>query len=315
MDEEVRRSRLRVSRRRALGLGGTVGLAGVLAACGTSTSSSATSPATTTTATSATPVADDIVAMLDRANTCGLTKEETQGPYWFDVDAIRTDVRENRPGAALNLVLRVQDVTGCVAGTAGTPVPNAVVEIWHCDAGGVYSGFESGSQSANGGGGGGGGQGGPPPGSQGGPPPGDQGGAPPGGGGGGMEGDGEEADGSYAAGDTQATTTDDGTYLRGAQVADARGIVSFTTIYPGWYTGRTVHIHTKVHLNRATVLTSQLYFDDAYSDAVHATAPYSSHTGRDTRNDTDGIYDASGLMIVQPSGDGHLALLNLGVDV
>ena len=95
MDEQVRLSRLRVSRRRALVLGGTVGLAGVLAACTTGSDAPSTGALT-----SAAPVTDP-AALLDVANTCVLAEEETQGPYWFDVDSIRSDIREGRPGLAL----------------------------------------------------------------------------------------------------------------------------------------------------------------------------------------------------------------------
>lgn len=49
------------------------------------------------------------------------------------------------------------------------------------------------------------------------------------------------------------------TFLRGRQITDAAGMVEFRTIYPGWYPGRTVHIHTMVHASGAT-LTTQLYF-------------------------------------------------------
>ena len=90
--------------------------------------------------TSAAPVTDP-AALLDVANTCVLAEEETQGPYWFDVDSIRSDIREGRPGLTLALALRVHDLSSCSVGGAVRPVPNAVVEIWHCDAGGVYSGF------------------------------------------------------------------------------------------------------------------------------------------------------------------------------
>ena len=92
MDEQVRLSRLRVSRRRALALGGTVGLAGVLAACATGSDAPSTGALTSTA-----PVTDP-AGLLDVANTCVLAREETQGPYWFDVDSIRTDIREGRPG-------------------------------------------------------------------------------------------------------------------------------------------------------------------------------------------------------------------------
>ncbi|MGF7121514.1 protocatechuate 3,4-dioxygenase beta subunit [Rhodococcus sp. BE178] len=201
--------------------------------------------------------------------------------------------------------MRVQDLTNCSPDGSATGVANAVVEIWHCDAGGVYSGFESGSQAANQGGGMGGAMGGAmgrPP--QGGP-----------GGGMGMGGSGETSDGSYSVGDQEATTTDDGTYLRGAQTTDADGIVQFTTVFPGWYTGRTVHIHLKVHIDKKTVLTTQLFFDDTFTDEILSTvSPYADHTGRDTRNASDGIFDEAGLMATSRQSDRVLAAINLGID-
>ena len=68
-------------------------------------------------------------------------------------------------------------------------------------------------------------------------------------------------------------------------------IAEFTTIYPGWYRGRTVHIHAKVHLDKQTVLTTQLFFDEAVTEQVYKRTPYSEHTGRDMFNDQDGIFD------------------------
>ncbi|HEY5857529.1 MAG TPA: protocatechuate dioxygenase [Aldersonia sp.] len=299
MNDEVRRSRERVSRRRALSLGGTVGLAGLIAAC-TDRSDTSTAATTTAAGTVAATTDDPLLALLDSAPTCIPSKEETQGPYWFDVDSIRSDVREGRPGLELQLAMRVQDLDDCA-----TPISSAVVEIWHCDAGGSYSGFESGSAAANGPGmsGQAGGQGAPggAPGGQGGPP--DR-----------ADASGETSDGSYSSGEAEATTSDDGTYLRGAQATDASGIVRFTTIYPGWYRGRTVHIHIKVHIDRQTVLTSQLFFDDDLSDAIFAEAsPYTDHAGRGTRNDTDGIFDETGILTTARQDAVVLAAINLGI--
>ena len=79
-----------------------------------------------------------------------------------------------------------------------------------------------------------------------------------------------------------------------------------------------MHIHLKVHVDRTTVLTTQLYFDETVNDAVFATAPYSDHTGRDTTNDQDSIYRESGLLTVtRRDADPvpYLGLINLGVDV
>ncbi|MFD4366779.1 protocatechuate dioxygenase [Rhodococcus sp. NPDC058521] len=315
MNRDVQASRLRVSRRRALALGGTVGLGGLIAACGGNGPTGAA--VTESTAASATTGADGatVAELLAQAPNCVMSVEETQGPYWFDVDSIRTDIREDRPGTKLQLALRVQDVTGCPAdGSGASVVSGAVVEIWHCDAGGVYSGFESGSN----GGGGGRPPEGAPDGGIGGPPPGDGNGPPEGGGApGGMGSSGETSNGSYSVGDSESATTDDGTYLRGAQPTDADGIAQFTTIFPGWYRGRTTHIHVKVHVDKKTVLTTQLFFDEALIDEINATSPYNEHTGREsnTDNSNDNIYDDTGLMTVGKQGDGYLAVINLGVDV
>jgi protocatechuate 3,4-dioxygenase beta subunit len=298
MNEDVRRSRAQISRRRALGLGGTVSLGALVAAC-TGSSSPAASPSGSPSAAASSPptpsstASSDVLALLDQANTCATAKEETQGPYWFDVDSIRSDLREDRPGTPLVLAVRAHDLSQCTNGAAPTPIPNSVVEIWHCDAGGVYSGFESASQGGPGGGRGGGG---------------------PGGGPGGGQGGGGTSDGSYSAGDSEAHPSDDGTYLRGAQVADRNGVVQFTTIYPGWYRGRTVHIHLKLHVDRKTVVTTQLYFDEAVNDAVFGTSPYDEHTGRETRNEDDSIYDPTGLVTVRKTASGYLAAINIGVN-
>lgn len=280
MNEDVRRSRYLISRRRALSLGGTVSLGALVTACtnsSTPTAAPASTAATGAPLTPSTTASTDVLALLNQANTCTMAKEETQGPYWFDVDQIRSDLREDRPGTALVLAVRAHDLSACANGAAPTPIPNSVVEIWHCDAGGEYSGFESGGG--------------------------------PGGGGGG-----DTSDGTYSSGDTEAKTSDDGTYLRGAQVADKNGVVQFITVYPGWYRGRTVHIHLKLHVNRKTVVTTQLYFDEAVNEAVFATSPYDERSGRETRNSDDSIYDESGLVTIRKTGAGYLAAINLGLN-
>jgi protocatechuate 3,4-dioxygenase beta subunit len=87
--------------------------------------------------------------------------------------------------------------------------------------------------------------------------------------------------------------------LRGYQVSDAKGKVTFKTIYPGWYSGRTVHIHMRIRLfdssGKATYdFTSQVFFDDALTDKVYAASPYSARGTRDTRNAADSIYGSDG---------------------
>ncbi|MFD4469217.1 protocatechuate dioxygenase [Rhodococcus sp. NPDC058505] len=291
MNKDIESSRARVSRRRALALGGTVGLSGLIAAC--STGGSSDTPPTT----AAGSASDDAVALLARAPQCVAGKEETQGPYWFDVDSIRNDIREDRPGTTFEVVLRIQDSDTCTPASGGG-IANAVVEIWHCDAGGVYSGFESGSRSANG----------YPPqaATPGGPPTQD---AP------GADTSFILSNGSYSAGDVESATTDDGTYLRGAQVTDGGGIATFTTIFPGWYTGRTSHIHLRVHIDKKTVLTTQLYFPEDLIDEVYARSPYVEHTGREANvtNATDSLFDESGMLTVVPTADGYRGAVNIGV--
>ena len=120
-----------------------------------------------------------------------------------------------------------------------------------------------------------------------------------------------QPDGTLRAGSCATTTsaelalrlqdlTNDGTYLRGAQTTDAYGIAQFTTVFPGWYISRTTYIHLEVHIDKKTVLTTQLFFDEALLDDVYATAPYSDHTGRENNvnNSTDSIYDDAGLLTV-----------------
>jgi protocatechuate 3,4-dioxygenase beta subunit len=99
-------------------------------------------------------------------------------------------------------------------------------------------------------------------------------------------------------------------------MSDAAGRVTFQTIYPGWYMGRTVHIHVKVHVNGNAVHTGQLYFDDALSDTVFSQPPYSAHPGRDTTNATDSIYAQGGpqsTLALTPSGNGYAGEMALVV--
>ncbi|MGH9248293.1 MAG: intradiol ring-cleavage dioxygenase [Acidimicrobiales bacterium] len=262
-----------VSRRNALGMFSTIGLGALLASCASGNAGTASAPTTEATLETAegetTTVSPQASGTLSResfaaAGACTLTRELTEGPYYFDVDSIRSDIREDRPGTTLRLGILVQDSETC------DPIPNAVVDVWHCDAEGIYSGFESASEGSGG---------------------------PAGGNGGGGSSD----------------TTDDETYLRGAQVTNAVGIVEFVTIYPGWYRGRTVHIHCKVHLDRTTLLTTQLFFDDTLTAEVYATEPYSDD-GRDIDNASDSIFEDTLVLTVSPAGDGYLGLITFGVD-
>jgi protocatechuate 3,4-dioxygenase beta subunit len=184
---------------------------------------------------------------------CVLTPQQTAGPFFIDVGLARADIREDRQGTALRLALTLVDAEGC------TPIRDAVVNVWHTDAAGAYSGF-----------------------------PGQPGGI-----------------------DTTGET-----FLRGFQLTDADGRVEFTTIYPGWYPGRTVHIHVRIHLDATSLLTTQVYFPESVTDAVHAESPYNSRGTRDTTNATDAIA-GNGLddllLDIAAEGTGYAASIVLGV--
>jgi protocatechuate 3,4-dioxygenase beta subunit len=109
-------------------------------------------------------------------------------------------------------------------------------------------------------------------------------------------------------------------FLRGYQLTDASGLVSFDTIYPGWYPGRTVHIHFKVRTSpsaeRGEEFISQLYFDDTITDEVHARPDYSIEGQRSTRNKDDRIFRKGGeelMLRLRQNADGYEAEFELGL--
>ncbi|MGC0401986.1 protocatechuate 3,4-dioxygenase beta subunit [Streptomyces sp. SAI-126] len=209
-----------------------------------------------------------------------LTSETTEGPYYIDADKIRRDVTEDREGIPLLLDIRVIDSETC------RPIRNAAVDIWHCDAVGVYSGYED---MGSGGGGGGPAPTGIPTAAPTGTPtaaPTDLPTGPPPGGG-------------------HQEPTDDTRYLRGTWRTDRHGRVGFRTVFPGWYRGRTVHIHTKVHVDGEwtdagyegghTCHTGQFFFDEESVLASAELEPYVSNTAERTTLDEDTIYEGSGV--------------------
>jgi protocatechuate 3,4-dioxygenase beta subunit len=139
--------------------------------------------------------------------------------------------------------------------------------------------------------------------------------------------------GSAPAESEDGSTANDNTYLRGYQIANANGVVKFETIFPGWYTPRTCHIHLKVHTGGEKEdgtyeggkvnYTGQLFFDDAIAEEIFTLEPYSKHSGSYTTLDNDMVYDgggaSSGLLTLEavhkkdPS-KGYKGSLTLGVD-
>jgi protocatechuate 3,4-dioxygenase beta subunit len=111
-------------------------------------------------------------------------------------------------------------------------------------------------------------------------------------------------------------------FLRGYQTADGNGIAEFLTIYPGWYAGRTVHIHFKIRTHpasgRAQEFTSQLYFDESITDQVHTEVPYNSKGRRGTTNDMDFIFRRGGKQLIPTltkDSHGYAAKFDIGLQM
>src|SRR5712691_9453424 len=188
-------------------------------------------------------------AVASGAVSCVLTPEQTEGPYYIANEALRRNITEGRPGTPLLLRAFVVNASTC------KPIKSAAVDIWHADAGGVYSGFGSGAANR--------------------------------------------------------------TFMRGIQRTNPKGLALFRTVYPGWYQGRTVHIHVKVHLGGNVVHTGQLYFPDTVTDAVYRKQPYSARPTRDVRNAADSIFRNGGsksLLSVKKNSSGvYVATIMMGV--
>ena len=127
-----------------------------------------------------------------------------------------------------------------------------------------------------------------------------------------------DAEGRYSDAQGMGMRTKGSKFLRGYQITDANGHVRFTTIYPGAYPGRAVHIHFKVRTqgDRSREFTSQLYFDDALTDRVHAHPPYAGAISRRMRNAGDGLFRNRGralVLDVVERGEGFAAQYDVGV--
>jgi protocatechuate 3,4-dioxygenase beta subunit len=106
------------------------------------------------------------------------------------------------------------------------------------------------------------------------------------------------------------------TFMRGIQRTDANGLARFRSVYPGWYQGRTVHIHVKVHVAGNVVHTGQLYFPDSLTDKVFRRKPYNRRGKRTTRNANDSVFVNGGkrsLLSLHKSGSAYVASIAMGV--
>jgi len=196
---------------------------------------------------------------------CLVTPEQTEGPYFVDEKLMRSDIRFDptdgsiQDGTPLTLAINVY-----AAGiNACKPIRDAIVDIWHCNADGVYS---------------------------------------------------DAKDRSF---DTRGRK-----FLRGYRLTDELGAAKFFTIYPGWYDGRTVHIHFKIRTTdtagKTHEFSSQLYFDDKLNDEVFALAPYAGRGERTTKNSDDRIFEDGGQqLMLKPikTSDGYIASFDVGLNL
>jgi protocatechuate 3,4-dioxygenase beta subunit len=200
---------------------------------------------------------------------CVVRPALTEGPYFVDEMLNRSDIRIEpsdgsvKEGVLLKLIFNVSDVSADTC----KPLAGAQVDVWHCDALGVYSGV-------------------------------------------------------YDPGfDTSGQQ-----WLRGYQITDEDGVAEFITIYPGWYPGRTVHIHFKIRTDpqadQGYEFTSQLFFDEELSDLIHSQEPYNQKGYRNTLNENDGIFRGSDglltLKVVENEDEeegGYIATFDIGLDL
>ena len=255
-----------LTRREVLALIGASGTAAFLAACtaGGSASPSASSPVSAGASAGASPSAAATAVSSDAAATaspaCVVAPELTEGPYYVDVELERLDIRTNTSDGAASegAPLVLEWLVSQADGSSCMPMENVIVDVWHCDALGVYSGVQGNS----------------------------------------------------------------GNFLRGFQRTDAQGKASFTTVYPGWYRGRAVHIHFKIRTDPEASagfeFTSQLFFDDELSRSVFSTGVYAQEGPQDMPNASDGIFNQSGgatLLSVSQEGDGYKATFPIAVQL
>lgn len=228
-------------------------------ATGAATAASTAAPATAATAALAT-AAPTTAAEAIAAGMCIVRPELTEGPYFVDEMLNRADIRTDptdgsvKDGLPLQLAFRVSRLSGGEC----APLEGAQVDIWHCDAAGVYSDVSD-----------------------------------------------------------RGFSTVGQRFLRGYQLTDANGAAQFVTIYPGWYSGRAVHIHFKIRTDAGLEFTSQLFFPEEVSALVYAREPYAAKGLADRPNAADSIYRQGGsqlLLDLTETAEGYAAVFEIGVE-
>lgn len=221
----------------------------------------------------------DYTSATPREPVCLLTPEQIAGPYFRNPKLIRRNISEGQDGIPLVLRLVIVDAM------TGEPVTGALVDIWHCNARGAYSGWSKVNPDL-------------------------------------------EVDADNIG---SIPRTDDDTYLRGGQFSDNKGVVRFTTVYPGFYAGRALHIHVAVRITggnnyleeRHVAWVGQLYFPEVASRSVLNAKAYSGRTVTAPTNAQDEIYANMGgeasTLTVHSIGrdtheDGFFGHLTIGID-
>ena len=204
-------------------------------------------------------------AHAEPAAACVARPRHIEGPYFVDTGLNRSDIRPDprsglvKTGMPLRLTFRVSHLNG----SRCLPLSGAQVDLWQCDADGLYSDTS----------------------------------------------------------DFQASTIGQ-RYLRGYQMTDRKGYVAFTTIFPGWYPNRAVHIHFKIRTDSGSKerkeFTSQIYFDDDLTDVIHARRKRAAHGQRKTHNNRDLLFLVRGSQLVLPLREekkGYAGTFDIALDL
>ena len=212
-----------------------------------------------------TPFGRAVAAQPEAAGVCVARPRHIEGPFFVETALNRSDIRMDprsglvKTGVPLRLTFRVSHLNG----SRCLPLSGGQVDVWQCDAEGLYSDTK----------------------------------------------------------DWQASTVGQ-KFLRGYQMTDRKGIAAFTTVFPGWYPNRAVHIHFKIRTGdgdrQRKEFTSQIYFDDDLTDAIHTQPAYAARGQRKVRNNRDVLYLVRGSQLVLPLREekkGYAGTFDIALDL